>query len=100
MYVTDIDDGEYIRLRGVDFQEKGAKQMTVCAAATGRCNLTIRLDSAEGPLIGTVKIQPTRSLDNYRSFTAKVKNAYGVHDLYLCFDQCTKEVHLDWWSFK
>ena len=22
MYVTDIDDGEYIRLRGVDFQEK------------------------------------------------------------------------------
>jgi hypothetical protein len=62
--------------------------------------LTIRLDSAEGPVIGTVKIQPTRSLDNYRSFTAKVKNAYGVHDLYLCFDQCTKEVHLDWWSFK
>ncbi|MBQ2299233.1 MAG: carbohydrate-binding protein [Bacteroidaceae bacterium] len=63
-------------------------------------NLTIRLDSAEGPVIGTVKIQPTRSLENYRSFTAKVKNAYGVHDLYLCFDQCTKEVHLDWWSFK
>ena len=100
MYVTDIDDGEYIRLRGVDFQEKGAKQMTVCAAATGSCSITIRLDSAEGPVIGTLKVQPTGSVDNYWSFTTKVKNAYGTHDLYICFDQCMKEVHLDWWSFK
>ena len=99
MYVTDINDGEYIRLRGVDFQ-KGARQFTMSAAATGRCTVTLRLDAKDGPVVGTLTLSPTGSVERYRNNQAKVRNASGVHDLYLCFSQSSGDVRLDWWQFK
>ena len=100
MYVFDLNDGEYIRLRGVDFGEKGAKAFNITAAATGTATVTLRLDSQDGPAIGTAVISNTGSVEKYKSFTAKVKNATGVHDLYICFDKTQGDVHLDWWTFK
>jgi beta-xylosidase len=99
MYLFDIDPDEYIRLRGVDFAG-GAKQFAITAAGTGSCTLTLRLDSPEGPVIGTVLIKSTGSVEQYRPFTAKVSRAQGVHDLYLCFDKAEGDVRLDWWQFK
>jgi hypothetical protein len=99
MYVYDLDNGEYIRLRGVDFQT-GARQFSINAAATGGATITLHLDSPKGPVVGTVSISKTGSLEKYRNFTAKVKNATGVHDLYLCFTSVSGDVRLDWWQFK
>ena len=99
MYIFDINDGEYIKLRGVDFG-KGAKQFNITAAATGGCTISLRLDSADGPVVGTVTIGKTGSVEKYRTFGGKVKNATGVHDLYICFDKATGDVRLDWWQFK
>lgn len=98
MYVTNIDNGEYIRLRGVDFAQ-GAKSYEITASATGSCRLTLRLDKPDGKVVGTLSISGTGSLDTYRSFSATVKGAKGVHDLYLCFDRAEGEVRLDWWRF-
>jgi hypothetical protein len=100
MYIYDLNDNEYIRLRGVDFGAKGAKQFTITAAATGSCTITLHLDSLDGPVIGTISIKGTGSVEKYRQFSTKVKNAAGVHDLYLCFSQTQGDVHLDWWQFK
>jgi hypothetical protein len=99
MYVFDLNDGEYIRLRGVDFGSKGARQFSLTAAATGSAVVTLRLDSQEGPVVGTVSIKGTGSVDKYRAFNAKVKGATGVHDLYLCFSSIGGDVRLDWWQF-
>ena len=99
MYIYDINDGEYIRLRGVDFG-KGAKQFQMIAAANGTTTITLHLDSNKGPVIGTVTIGKTGSVEKYRTFNGKVKNATGVHDLYLCFDKTHGDVRLDWWQFK
>ena len=99
MYIFDINDGEYIKLRGVDFA-KGAKQFSITAAATGGCTISLRLDSTDGPVVGTVNIGKTGSVEKYRAFSGKVKNAIGVHDLYICFDKATGDVRLDWWQFK
>ena len=99
MYIFDINDGEYIKLRGVDFG-KGAKQFNITAAATGGCTICLRLDSADGPVVGTVTIAKTGGVEKYRSFGGKVKNAAGVHDLYICFDKASGDVRLDWWQFK
>ena len=98
MYIYDINNGEYIRLRGVDFAG-GAKQFNITAAAMGSCTITLRLDAIDGPVIGTVQIKDTKSLEKYRSFSTKVKNAAGVHDLYLCFGDANGDIHLDWWQF-
>ena len=101
MYIFDINDGEYIRLRGVDFG-KGAKQFSVIAAAAAKagCTITLRLDSQEGPVIGTATVKSTNSVDKYKVFSTKVTGATGVHDLYLCFSKAQGDVRLDYWSFK
>ena len=99
MYIYDLNDGEYIRLRGVDFGQ-GAKQFSITAAATGTATVTLRLDSNKGDAVGTVVISSTGSVEKYKAFTAKVKDVEGVHDLYLCFDKTQGDVRLDWWQFK
>ena len=99
MYVFDINDGEYIRLRGVDFKA-GARKFNVTAACTGNCTIILRLDGANGPVVGTLALSDTKSVDRYRSFVAKVKNATGVHDLYICFSNTRGETRLDWWKFE
>ena len=99
MYIFDINDGEYIKLRGVDFG-KGAKQFNITAASTGSVTINLRLDSNKGPVVGTVTIGKTGSVEKYRVFSGKVKNVSGVHDLYICFDKAAGDVRLDWWQFK
>ena len=102
MYIFDINDGEYIRLRGVDFGSKGAKQFSIIAAAAAKsgCNVTLRLNSQDGPVIGTATIKSTGSVDKYKTFSTKVAGATGVHDLYICFSNAQGDVRLDWWQFK
>ena len=99
MYLYDVSDGDYIRLRGVDFAA-GARQFALTAAADGACTVTLRLDSVDGPIIGTLTLKSTGSTDRYRAFKTKVSNAAGVHDLYICFSQVQGNTHLDWWQFK
>ncbi len=109
--ITDVNDGEYIRVRGVDFGAKGAKSFAMTAAAKGAATVTLRLDSQDGPVIGVLTVKETGSVDRFRSFTTKVKGANGVlrpegrsvagiHDLYLCFDKASGDIRLDWWQFK
>jgi hypothetical protein len=62
--------------------------------------MTLRLDNQDGPVIGTVKIGMTGSVDAYKSFATKVNKAAGVHDLYICFDKASGDIHLDYWEFK
>ena len=99
MYVYDLDDGEFIRLRGVEFGH-GAKNFTISAASTGGATVTLRLDSQNGPVIGTVRIGSTGSVNDYRLFQTNVTRAHDVHDLYLCFSRTSGDVRLDWWQFR
>ena len=99
MYIFDINDGEFIKLRGVDFG-KGASRFSITAATTGTCVITLHLDSQEGPVVGKAIISNTGSVNKYRAFNTKVTNASGVHDLYLSFSDTTGDTHLDWWQFK
>ena len=99
MYIYDVNKDEYIRLRGVDFGE-GAKRFTISTAGTGSATLTVRLDSYDGPVVGTVTIKPTGKVEKYRSYNTKINGAQGVHDLYLCFDEAEGDIRLDWWEFK
>ena len=72
----------------------------ITAAATGSCTITLRLDSQEGPVIATLPIGKTGSVEKYKTFSAKILNASGVRDLYLCFSDTEDDTRLDWWQFK
>ena len=113
LYVYDLDEGEYIRLRSVDFSKKAARTFSITAAAASvsggsasgvpaGATISIHLDAPGGPLLGTVEITSTGSVDTYKAFTTKLtpKLATGVRDLYFCIDRAAGDVRLDWWQFK
>ena len=101
MYVTHFDQGEYIRLRGVDFGTKKPRRIAMDASCDGNCVLTLHLDAVDGPSIGSVHIQSTGGLEKYRTFKAKVSDKVltGVHDLYIVCDSSRGETRLDCWKF-
>lgn len=99
--VTDIDDGEYLMLKGVDFK-KGAARFTVSAS----CHLyggsiEIHIGSEDGKCIGTVHITHTKS--ELKEFETAIQGVKGVHDLYFVFKGCKQQKKnlfmLDWWKF-
>lgn len=102
LFVTDIDEGEYILIKGVDFG-KGAKSFTASVSAHLYGGIIeLHLDSKNGKCIGKVEIENTKFA--YKTHSCNVKGAKGVHDLYLVFrgyDEQKKNLfNFDWWSFE
>ena len=104
LYVYDLNAGEYIRLRSVDFGKKAPRSFTLSAAAApeAKAVIAVCLDSAGGQQLCTITIDSTGSVDDYRQVTAQLKSKIptGVHDLYLCILEAKGDVRLDWWQFK
>jgi len=99
--VTNIESGDWIKVRGVDFG-KGAKsfEASVASTTTGG-NIEIHLDSLTGTLLSTLTVKNTQGLQNWIVQSSKVLKNKGVHDLYFVFKG--GEGHLfnfDWWKFQ
>ncbi len=90
MQVTDIDEGDWVKVRNVDFG-RGAKGFA--ARVSGSGSIEVRLDAVDGPLVGTLASEG----DDWRTATTGVSGAKGVHDLYLVFRG--KLAGFDWWRF-
>ena len=102
IYLTNINDGETLTLRGVDFGKKGAKKFTTeLASAEGGCSIEIRLDSAEGPVVGKLDIPATGGPKEFRELSCTVKDAKGVHDLVFVFRGKPETNLINWnrWEF-
>jgi len=100
MYVTAIHDGDYIRVRNVDFK-KGAKSFeAVAASSSSGGQIEIRLDDKEGTLIGTCVIGNTGGPESWKTFQAQVDKVKGVHDVYFIFRGGEDELfNFDCWKF-
>lgn len=99
MYVHDIDNGEYILVRGVDFGKKGAKSIEIAAACV-KPGVEVEVRAGD-KVIGTVKIAPTGNLDTYKLNSAKLLPVYGVNDLYLYFKGDSDDLlRMDYWKMK
>ena len=100
MYITDIDEGEYIRVRGVDFGCYGAnKFLARVASAKGSGTIVLRIDGIEGPVIGRVAVKATGGDEKFKTVQTKISNTGGVHDLYLQFEGLKGTFNFDWWQF-
>jgi arabinoxylan arabinofuranohydrolase len=100
IYVTDISNGDYIKVRSVAFG-KGAKsfEASVASAKDGG-SIEIRIDSQNGTLLGTLTVKSTGGVQNWISQTCKVNKVNGVHDLYFVFKGGEgKLLNFDWWKF-
>lgn len=97
MIVTNTDDGEFIRLRNVDFG-RGARRFTASVAKASQGAIVVRLDHVDGPVVATLRLK--NGSGKFRELSTKVKGANGVHDLFLCFEGTQGDMEFDWWAFE
>jgi beta-xylosidase len=101
VYVTKIENGDYIKVRSVDFG-KGAKKFeaSVASASEGG-SIEIRIGGVDGELLGTCNVANTGGMLNWATMSCKVKKVKGVHDLYFVFKGGEGELfNFDFWQFK
>ena len=102
IYVTDISDGDYIKVREVDFGDKAvSKYLASVAGLADGGEIELRLDGLSGELIGTLKVKPTGASDKWETQSCTVNRIKGVHDLYLKFTGGNGQLlNFDWWKFE
>lgn len=86
VYVTNINDGGYIKVRSVDFGSSGAKsfEATVASLSVGS-SMEVHLDGIAGPLITKLAVPDTGGLNRWKVQNAFVSGARGVHDVFFVF---------------
>ena len=100
MNVCDIENGDYIKVKGVDFGTGATSFEARVASATTGGNIEIRLDSLTGTLVGTCPVSDTGGSQTWETKSCTVKGASGVHDLYLIFTGGSgKLFNFNWWKF-
>ena len=102
VYVTDIDNGDYIKVRDVDFGDNGATRFLahVAALAEGGA-IELRHSSEDGPAIGVLEVKPTGSMETWQTQSTSVADITGVQDLYLKFTRGRgPSMSFDWWKFE
>ncbi len=101
VYVTDISNGDYIKVSSVDFG-KGAKKFeaSVASALQGG-KIEIHIDGKSGSLLGTLEVKNTAGDLTWRTLSSKVNKVKGVHDLYFVFKGGEGNLfNFDWWEFQ
>ena len=80
-----IQDGDYIAFRNMDFGS-GATGFTIKAGSeTEGGTISLRLDSPTGTEIGKCKVTGTEGWTSWKVFDCDVKDAEGIHTLYMVF---------------
>lgn len=104
--VTEINDGDYIVVKGVDFKTE-AKKFNASASCVGKgCTIEVRLESEKGILLCSIPVSDTGGWNTFKTFSASTIEQGDVADLYFIFKSKSKSnskselCRLDWWSFE
>lgn len=99
MNITDTQNGDWIKIAGVDFGKKGARKLSASVASgAATSKIELRLGCLEGELVAT--LEADTSGGGWKTVESKVKGLKGVHDLYLTFVGGEGDLaKLDWWKF-
>lgn len=101
-FVTDISDGDWIRVRSVDFKECGQKAVIVVVGEQkGKGTIEFYTDNMEGEPFCKVPVNRDNAGFPTAAFTYLIDtDVQGVHDLYLKFScETDNPFTLDWWQF-
>ena len=102
LFVTDIDDGEYILVKGVDFGKGANELLASCSSQMFGGRMEIRLDATDGWKAGEIDIPNTKF--KYETFRTRLTKCEGVHDVYFVFKcnsmQKKNLFNFDWWEAK
>ena len=103
IYISEIHNGDYIKVREVDFGKKSPKWFTATVASALRGGtLEVRTDSISGPLIAELTIPSTGGWECWKTLqTDIVKPVTGIKDIYFVFKgrKGCKLFNFDWYRF-
>ncbi|MFB9235698.1 family 43 glycosylhydrolase [Plantactinospora siamensis] len=98
--VSNIENGDYIKVKGVAFGTGANSYTARVASANSGGTIELRLDSATGPLVGSCRVAGTGGWQNWTDTTCPVSGATGTHDLYLRFTGGSGFLlNVDYWQF-
>lgn len=98
--VCNIENGDYVKVKGVDFGTGVTSFDARVASATSGGKIEIRLDSPTGTLAGTCDVAGTGGWQTYTDKSCNITGVTGVHDLYLKFTGGSGYLfNVDWWKF-
>ena len=99
--VANIENGDFIKVKGVNFGSGATSFDARVASATSGGNIELRLDdSSAGTLIGTCAVPGTGGWQTWVTKTCTVSGATGIHDLYLRFTGGSGFLfNVNWWKF-
>ena len=104
VYVADIHNGDWIKVRNVDFGSGGPSRFKVSVASALRGGvIEVRMDSVAGPLVARIDVPGTGGWESWKTLEAKaLMEVTGVHDIYFVFTgrKGPKLFNFDWWEFK
>lgn len=97
LFVTSVHNGDYILVRGVDFED-GPRLIEVSASSLYGGKIEIHIDQINGPIISTVNITPQGEGGIWKTFSAPVQKVKGVHDVFFVFKGEKDLFDFDWWK--
>lgn len=101
MNVTSLEAGDWIRVRGVDFNSGGAGQFNARAASATGGTIEVRLDSPTGPLVGVCTVPNTGGDQTWNTASCPVTDATGLRELYFVFSGTGSNIlNFNWWEFE
>lgn len=100
MDVCNIENGDYIKVKGVDFGT-GAESFEARVASAGSGgSIELRLDSPTGTLIGTCTVSGTGGTQKWETKSCTISGASEKHDLYIKFTGSGSNMfNFNWWQF-
>ena len=95
--VNNINNGDYILVKGVNFS-KGGKTFQIAANAIEGGSIELRIDSLNGAILGKCNI--SKNDNHWKIYQTQIKKCFSVHNLYLIFKGVdNKELFsLDYWK--
>jgi len=100
MDVDSIHNGDYIKVKAVNFAS-GAKSFDArVASATSGGSIEIHLDTTTGPLAGTCAVAGTTGWQTWETKQCTISGATGIHDLFFKFTGGSGLLfNFNWWKF-
>lgn len=98
-FVAEIQNGDYIKVKGVDFKDGATKFTVRVASGTQGGNIELRVDKKDGQNVGTCKVPNTGDWTEWKTIDCEC-NVSSVHDLFLVFTGGDGYLFdFEWWQF-
>ncbi|MBM0234212.1 family 43 glycosylhydrolase [Micromonospora sp. STR1_7] len=100
MNVGWIENGDYIKVKGVAFGAGATSFNARVASAGSGGRIEVRLDNSNGPLVGTCTVPVTGGWQTWTNTTCAVSGATGTRDVFLRFAGGSGNLfNVNWWQF-